>query len=993
MARKFYKYPPRPSSGAGTFSDNLVGFQLVDGGGLTQGNFEFTTSIVEKVNRNFHIGAFSAPISLDTLNIGSVLESRAIIAKEFRVYPNFDLSEVTRFSLYGSLSKRLSTSIQKIINYFPAAIEVYNINYDMSTGYTAINAVYDNVEDLTTFEVDIDKIRNPFGIDYSVNATRNISLLDYNVTYLRNLTTYYKDYSVYINDVEYPVMFFKPSDSLVTGVLDITVSGNPFSGNAQSVDTLIIRPNDYYSDKALIEPFDEVEKFLLNRLITPQYTAVFQTPRQSEDGTTYIEANSVTWPLDGFWNLDIRTIAFDNYLTTISDIAESFDASRTNLVTRFLTTESFKEFDTEDQKVQKILSIYGRSFDEVKKFIDTLAYMNSVNYNIGNDIPSQLLKNLAETLGWRINVSPITTENFLDSIFGNKSKIEYPGFSRANTPTELNYQFYRNLILNSAYLFKSKGTRRSIEFLLRLVGAPEALVEFNENIYIAGQRINLDEFNEKYIQISGGTYSEELPVYDTNTVFSILGNPYTGFTTESVNTDVDTTIDDYPIDSEGYPMAPTNSENFFFQKGAGWFELVKDHQSPQVVNRATSVFTGQNFNIQTEFEPFTYGQKYLDRFRRFPYMSEGFKLTRTVDNKKSWTVTDVDLRVGGGTSQYNAYYLVNNDKLVLNVKNVDLFLNPAQGLLYDVWHMSNKYNYPIPSTGLTSPYPQPGGVDWTVINPQPTKKTFFEFAQTFWLNMINVRNRQISSDGKTGGYPTLDSIYWKYLTSNQDVNIPNDNYTYKTMIDYVTGMGDYWIRLVEQMIPATTLWLGGNKYENSIFHRQKFVYRLQRGCQIIPVPCEPCSVSGSIFPNSCVDETVSCPVFPWDNGKSTALTFADVLSEALNDYLATQLLTTSDCVTSTLVTDWYIDLRLNGNILIQEKIYTGYGLFPVDVPSNSFWIASLDTYLSGLVNYGFNYYFSNDDKTLYVSNLACDATNQNKLFQLNVGLNFNIVCS
>jgi hypothetical protein len=149
--------------------------------------------------------------------------------------------------------------------------------------------------------------------------------------------------------------------------------------------------------------------------------------------------------------------------------------------------------------------------------------MNSVNYNVGNDIPSQLLKNLAETLGWRINVSPITTDNFLDSVFGNQSKIEYPGFSRANTPTELNYQFYRNLILNSAYLFKSKGTRRSIEFLLRLVGAPEALVEFNENIYVAGQRINLNDFNEKYAQISGGTYSEELPVYDSNNVFSILG--------------------------------------------------------------------------------------------------------------------------------------------------------------------------------------------------------------------------------------------------------------------------------------------------------------------------------------------------------------------------------------------------------------------------------------------------------------------------------------
>jgi len=38
--------------------------------------------------------------------------------------------------------------------------------------------------------------------------------------------------------------------------------------------------------------------------------------------------------------------------------------------------------------------------------------------------------------------------------------------------------------------------------------------------------------------------------------------------------------------------------------------------------------------------------------------------------------------------------------------------------------------------------------------------------------------------------------------------------------------------LVEQFIPATTIWNTGTKFENSIFHRQKFVYRRQRMCQI-----------------------------------------------------------------------------------------------------------------------------------------------------------------
>ncbi len=86
-----------------------------------------------------------------------------------------------------------------------------------------------------------------------------------------------------------------------------------------------------------------------------------------------------------------------------------------------------------------VLQIYGRSFDEIKKFIDGMANMTSVNYNIGNnDIPSLLLKNLADTLGWEPNISPITNENFLDSIFGDTNAPTFPGYARGLTPTELN---------------------------------------------------------------------------------------------------------------------------------------------------------------------------------------------------------------------------------------------------------------------------------------------------------------------------------------------------------------------------------------------------------------------------------------------------------------------------------------------------------------------------------------------------------------------------
>ena len=57
MATTKFTCPPQ-SSAANQFSNNLVGVQLVTGGGLTQANFNFTTGISEKQNRTFNIGTF-----------------------------------------------------------------------------------------------------------------------------------------------------------------------------------------------------------------------------------------------------------------------------------------------------------------------------------------------------------------------------------------------------------------------------------------------------------------------------------------------------------------------------------------------------------------------------------------------------------------------------------------------------------------------------------------------------------------------------------------------------------------------------------------------------------------------------------------------------------------------------------------------------------------------------------------------------------------------
>ena len=1026
MATQKYTCPPQPATGAGTFSDNLVGFQLVSGGGLTQGNFEFSTSITEKTNRTFTTGAFSNPINLEGLGVNSVAQSKSIFENNFKVYPNFDLSQVTNFTTYGSMVKRISTSVETIISKFPAALEVTFMDENYLTGATATNIVYNPILNETSLELNISRIRNPFDIDFTVNATRNLELREVQVSPLRNMTTQFAKYSLYFSGVGYNVVFIEPTTSLTTGILKIYLTGDIFSGKTEIYDDLVIRPNDYEVNRVFNDSLDEVQRFLLNRNVVPIYTATFQVPKENDDGTYYIENKKITWPLYGNWNLDILTNSFTSYLTTLNEVSVNFDGYQTNLVSRFLTTDSLKEFDTSDKKIEKILQIYGRSFDETKKFINALAYMNSVNYNTGNDIPSQLLKNLSQTLGWSTNMSPISNDDFLGSVFGQKNvdKSSFSGVGQSQTPDELNYQYYKNLILNSAYLFKSKGTRKSIETLMRLIGAPDALVEFNEYVYLADQRINISDFNRQYANISGGTYSKRVPTIENGNTFKIQGVTYSGFTTTSILEDVTLTSSDYPVNSDGYPSSPANNESYYYQMGSGWFESTPKHRSPVQVDLTNSVFTGSNPNYQTKLAPFTYGQEYLNVYRKFPYIDLGFNIRQTVDNNKSW----VDDEVGNRSNldgQYNALYYTDSENLVINVKNVDLYLNPGQGLLYDVWYMSRQFNYPIPNEGLnyvqptycdpypTTIYPNKGNIDNTVINPKPNNKTFFEFAQTFWKNTINVRNRQFATDGGTGGYPTLQSIYWKYLESETDQGIQNDNFTYKTMIEYVNGMGDYWIRLVEQMIPASTIWNTGVKMENSIFHRQKFVWRRQRGCDLVPILCKPCKFTGSIFQPDCPGQSTLCNLYP-----STSLelnSFTNVLKYVVEQWYndnttGSNTLTYTNCDYNSINSEWFVDLNINGTLL-QYPFFNGIGYYNYPgqnclpaTPCLSQWTTALDFCLSQIITLGYDYRYEtidnvitdvSDPKAIYVRiwNTNCSEQPLTEIISINVGINFTITCT
>jgi len=81
-------------------------------------------------------------------------------------------------------------------------------------------------------------------------------------------------------------------------------------------------------------------------------------------------------------------------------------------------------------------------------------------------------------------------------------------------------------------------------------------------------------------------------------------------------------------------------------------------------------------------------------------------------------------------------------------------------------------------------------------------------------------------------------------------------------------------------------------------------------------------------------------------------------------------------------------LRLDSDILVQEKFYTGYG--GNDVPTNSDWINALDSKLEYLYQDGLNYFINGN--TIIIANSSCYDDFTNKRLYLNVGIDITISC-
>ena len=149
--------------------------------------------------------------------------------------------------------------------------------------------------------------------------------------------------------------------------------------------------NENKKDEFFIE-LNEFENNLLNRLTTPIYTSEFKVFNENENGDIIESTEELTWPTNDGYNIDFNTPEYLGYVSELLKISDINDDSKSNLIVRFLVSNSISEFDTipdinnsytdsSGQKMTNTLRIYGREFDEIKKYSDGIKFANVVTYD------------------------------------------------------------------------------------------------------------------------------------------------------------------------------------------------------------------------------------------------------------------------------------------------------------------------------------------------------------------------------------------------------------------------------------------------------------------------------------------------------------------------------------------------------------------------------------------------------------------------------------
>ncbi len=455
---------------------------------FSDSNFKFKIG-TDKNGKKRHVrGTWIKPVegeSGETWTLSNL--SGHVTTEETRIVNKPNYSSLSDFAYYGSAVELIKATVNDIILRFPGGLSYYGKN-------------------APTIFIGDDKyflVSNEFDIDFWTQGTVFSGDVKNPMRVLSASYTNYVDREG--EQISEPVLTID-GDCLDSIIGTLEVAGETLliylNGDGRKIlvtkedksestvqERIIIRPKQDIIDKFWYT-LDDFERVLLNRDTTPIYKAEFETPYFTDEGF-YYNVKTYVWPTvgdDGF-TPDITTGAYQGYLSSLISLAEFHDGYDADNIWRMLTHEAIKNLDwtfirQEDgesvdmtdfdvTRVQALLRIAGRQYDDIKLYAENIKSTNSVTYNEKNNVPDYFLTDKVEYDGWEARtIAPINDKDVTCDVIsgetadGNKWVLENSG----KTPSMVNSDFMRRLVLNSPYINSLKGTKRGIKTILGMFG-------------------------------------------------------------------------------------------------------------------------------------------------------------------------------------------------------------------------------------------------------------------------------------------------------------------------------------------------------------------------------------------------------------------------------------------------------------------------------------------------------------------------------------------
>ena len=489
-------------------------------------NFIFTSRLGINAQKKHVRGKFIPPVSGSVEDkiawtIENMPDSGITNETKIRLKPNY--TSIKDFACYGSAVKLVQGTVNGVITDFPAEMYLsneqitfyapdsgcagYSFNEENAFAYSG-NILYNEYAiDITTANIRPETVYNPLryftlcGSSYNyIDANGNAyDFSGFTVTSTASGTCY-QGKSVWVDKLAEVIVTFTGASG--TKKLKISI----FKDNQDETvyytyvgvpKTSITSGGHIKPKKEIVEDYfrdcDDFTGVLLERTANPIYTSTFETPRETETGYVY-DMVSYTWPtLLGGYNPDLSGPYF-SYVEGLMHLAEFYDEFFSDNMWRSLTHEAIKTLDwtyvsntdgdvqdmstIDTSRIEPITKIYGRQFDDLKRYADGIKSINTITYNQKSNTPDYTLTDVLENSGWETKTLKITSDNDICT------KPLYPGLNSGHTSSDANNEFLRRMKLNSQYLFSVKGTRKGLDSMLGMFGFTPYDYTIKEYVYV-----------------------------------------------------------------------------------------------------------------------------------------------------------------------------------------------------------------------------------------------------------------------------------------------------------------------------------------------------------------------------------------------------------------------------------------------------------------------------------------------------------------------------